>query len=407
MIWWIYNMGIWLMIFGLKIHSIFNSKSKKGLDGRRKMPIFSKKKGKRIIVHCASLGEYEQAKPIIEKCRKAQIEVVLTFFSPSGYEILKDSNAASYIAYLPFDLPNKVLDFLAAAEPDLVVIIKYEFWWNLIKASYPVIFASVVLREDHYLFKWWARPFLQTLREVRSIFLIDQNSYDLLTQHEFRNHFLAGDTRVESILVRKEVGIEDEVLKGFCGDANVIIFGSTYAVEHDEIVKMSDLLQEKGKVLIFPHDINQKEIFSLKERLGKDCIIYSEWKERPLFHGHNMMIIDTIGLLKDAYRFANLAYIGGGFSNGIHSILEPFVYKMPLIFGPNFQKFPEATFLAKQEFVKIVDEVGAIRQAITTLTAGDYTSSIEDNYTFIFEENGQASTQIVEKIKNDLWKQGE
>lgn len=393
------------MILGLRIHSLFSKKSKTGLKGRATTPNFPPKSGKRIIVHCASLGEYEQAKAIIQKCRASDIEVILTFFSPSGFEALKDKEAATAVAYLPFDTPKKVDAFLEAAQADLIVIIKYEFWWNLIRAELPIVFASVVLSEEHYLFKGWAKPFLETLRNVNSIFVVDGPSYDLLSKHEFKNHFLVGDTRVESILQRKSEGHIDPIIKKFCGDKKVLIYASTYPIEHEEIIQNISALNEQEKILIFPHEINQKEIYTLKEHFGKDCVVYSEWKDKPIFLGHKIMIVNAIGLLKDAYRFAKIAYVGGGFTHGIHNILEPFVYKLPVIFGPRHEKFPEARLLAKQEFVKVIHNIEDLGGAIQILWKDVWDTKIDEIYSTIFEAGHTPSSQIVAQIKNELWKQ--
>jgi 3-deoxy-D-manno-octulosonic-acid transferase len=377
------------------------------VKGRKTTPSFPAKKGKRALVHCASLGEYEQAKPIIEKCKSEGIEVVVSFFSPSGFEQKKDDPSLDYVTYLPFDLKSKIIPFLKSLDPDFLIFVKYEFWWNTIRSAYPIYFISVVLRPDHYLFKSWAMPFLNTLKNTKQIFLIDKPSFQLLEAQGFKNIQLTGDTRVEGVLKRKELGIKDEVIEKFCGKSKVMVFGSTYHTEHQEIIRVYDELQENFKLLIFPHEIDHKEIFTLKEALGKDTMIYSQWLDKPIFNGYNTLIVDKVGLLKDAYRYGDLAYIGGGFTHGLHNILEPFVYKLPLIFGPQYERFPEAKLLADKTFVKVITNVHDLGSAVKQLQNEDLLEEINEVYMQIFDSSEMASALIMQQLRKEQWKLNE
>lgn len=407
MIWRLYNIFIHLMIMALRLHALVSEKSRLALRGRHSTIQLPEKSGKRVIVHCASLGEFEQARPIIEKCQSEGLEVIVTFFSPSGYEQKRDDPSLDYVCYLPFDLKHKIEPFLQSVDPDFLIFVKYEFWWNTIRSGYPIYFISVVLRPEHYLFRTWSKPFLETLKKVNQIFLIDKPSYQLLEDHGFENIQLTGDTRIESILQRKTEDHRDEAIAKFCGGEKVMVFGSTYAIEHEKIVRIYDELQEDYKLLIFPHEIVPKEIYALKEGLGKDTTIYSQWSDKPIIGGHNTMIVDKVGLLKDAYRFADIAYVGGGFTHGLHNVLEPFVYKLPLIFGPSYEKFPEARLLVGHSFVQVIKSIDELGRAIKEIQQVDFSGQIKEVYQQIFESSDVASAIIMKELRKELWKLSE
>lgn len=406
MTWFFYQIFVKTFISGIHIHALFNEKSKKSVRGRYKMPQIPTKKAKRIWVHCASLGEFEQARPLIEQCKDEGFEVILSFFSPSGYEMKKHYKKANWVTYLPFDTRKNARKFIDQVQPDLALFVKYEFWWNfiheLIEKKVPTLFISVVLRNEHYLFKDWAKPFLNLLKKVERIYLIDQSSYQQLESRGFENIYQSSDTRIESVKKRKEKNITDETIRKFVNDDPTIIFGSTYAIEHDHLIEIADRLISSYKLLIFPHDIHQRELIEMKQSMGKHCMLYSELKAHHFLTDYQILIVDKIGLLKDAYRFARMAYVGGGLTHGLHNTLEPFVYKIPLIFGPKYEKFPEARLFAKQPFTRVIIGIEELEGAITELSSIKTEESIENIYSIIFDGQGNASSQIITDIKHLL-----
>lgn len=403
MAWFFYNFLIRSLAFGLRIHSLFDTKSKLAISGREVPINLPPKTKQRLWVHCASLGEFEQAKPIIEKTKsKIDCELILTFFSPSGYEIKKDYGLADFVCYLPFDLPRKVSEFLEEVKPDFVVFVKYEFWWNFIRAinlgEIPFIFVSASFRPDQYFFNWYAKPLVEELKKVTKLFVIKEDSRKLLVKNGFANVLLGGDNRIESISSRKLNRHPIQIIKEFKAKSPLLIFGSTYPVDHSEIIKIADDLIEEFQILIFPHDINLKEINRTQTALGKKCQLYSEIENGHPFTGYNILIVDKIGLLADAYQYADLAYIGGGFNNGIHNILEAFVYKIPIVFGPKHMKFEEAIFLKKHNFAKSIEEIQETKAALELVYRLSDQSEIESAFEHIFNKDEFGSDKIVNLI---------
>ncbi len=407
----LYQVFARFLSIALHFHAIFSQKSRKGIKGRKAQGLPRPKQGKRAWVHCASLGEFEQGKALIESLKKNGIEVVISFFSPSGYEQVKTYEHADWISYLPFDTKKRVSKFINKVDADIAIFIKYEFWWNYLTElqdrKIPTYFVSVVLRKEHYIFRSWAGSFLSILKQVQGIYLIDQVSYELLSNHSFQNIHQSSDTRAESVLKRMNEEVKLELIEDFVAGHETIVFASVYSLEMDHLPKIADDLVGNYKLLIFPHEINHRELGLLKEQLGKQCMLYSEIESQALFTGYNILIVDVIGLLKDTYRYADIAYVGGGLTGGLHNTLEPFVYKLPLVFGPSFQKFPEARILAKQDFTVVIQNFTEITSAISTLQSREFATDIEKVYSLIFEQEESASARILADIKKELWSEVE
>ncbi len=406
MIWIIYQGLIRIFDLGLKIYANFNSKARLAIEGRKKTFNFPVKKHKRVWFHCASLGEFEQARTVIEKLKHiGNIEVYLSFFSPSGFENKKNYPLADQIFYMPLDIPFKVEPFLNELDPDVAIFIKYEFWWNFIKQikarKIPLIFISSMFRREHYFFKLWAKPFFNLFKTIDFFFLIDENSKVVLESHKIMNSRVIGDTRVESILNRSKENNYLPIIEKFKSDKKLLILGSTYPIEHAEIVNFSTKITSDYKILIFPHEINHSEIKNLQEKLGKTCLLYSEIGNNATNLMTDYIIVDSIGKLADAYRYADVAYIGGGFSHGLHNILEAFVYKIPIVFGPKHTKFSEAVYLSKKPFVRVINEIKYLEDAIIGLQNQEFKIEIEDAFNSLFEKSSNASQQIIDYLKKN------
>ncbi|NND34988.1 MAG: 3-deoxy-D-manno-octulosonic acid transferase [Saprospiraceae bacterium] len=340
----IYGALIWLA-------QPFSSKAKNWISGRaniwQKITDYAVENKNIVWIHCSSLGEFEQGRPLIEalKNKSPKDDIILTFFSPSGYEIRKNYALADRIFYLPLDTRRNARRFIKQINPSLVIFVKYDFWFNYLSElnaqNIPFVFISAVFRKDHFLFKWWAKPFLKILQEAREIFVQDQISSDLLTKNNCTS-IVAGDTRVDRVIQLQKNLKKYEQLGKIRGGRRTIIFGSVWS-EDMAIIKnwmQNKLAHSDDFVLIAPHDVSEKMINRIGATLNLKIIRFSQIKkvrEEP-----QIIIVDTIGDLAHLYALADLAYIGGGFGKGIHSILEPAAARLPVIFGPNHEKFKEA-----------------------------------------------------------------
>lgn len=401
--WWFYNTYIALIVLGLKVASLFNTKAKKAFQGRKDKLFITPTDQKRILIHCASLGEFEQAKPIIESLKSEYgYEILLTFFSPSGFENVTDYQFIDKKLYLPFDQNKKVKHFLEMIRPDAIIFVKYEFWWNFIRVAIdqkiPFFFISVAISKDHYLLKSWSSPFLKILKKVNHIFTIDQTTYKLFEDKGFKNITIAGDTRISSILNRKALAKPLQKIELFKSDKKLIVLGSTYHTEHLALINFLNQNTPGYKLVVFPHEIKEKDINKLKDTLPCPTAFYSDDVEK--IKVAHVLIVDCIGILADTYQYADIAYIGGGFGRSIHNILEPFVYKLPLIFGPAFQKFPEAVYLAEFDFIKVIENAEEIFPTLENLLRGVDISKLEQAYIDIFE--GAEIEKITAVISSSL-----
>ncbi len=381
------------------ILSLFNPKAKKAIQGRRKQDKIPPKKKQRAWFHCASLGEFEQGKPIVDLLHdKFQYEVVLTFFSPSGYEVEKKRTEYEHVLYLPFDKKKHVKKFVDQISPDLVFFVKYEFWWNFISyiqsKDIPLFLISASFRNDQYFFKRSARFALRLLHKFDHIFVIDNKSFDILKDRKFNNISLSGDTRIENIVRRKQKVKKLPIIENFKGNEKLLIFGSTYDLENQEVINIADDLIEEFRILIFPHEIHKKSINRLKAKLGKKAQLYSMVSDAHPFTGYEILIVDQIGLLADAYRYSDLSYVGGGFHNGIHNILEPAVYKNPIIFGPNYEKFEEARVLVKAKYATVIEKANQLFEAISSIDIEEKNRIGRDVLLDIFDPSRSPSTVI-------------
>ncbi len=343
--------------------SPFNNKAKLWLQGRKN--IFSKiqtavanDKAKKIWMHCASLGEFEQGRPVLEKFKELypQHKLVLTFFSPSGYEVQKNNKLADYTFYLPIDSGKNAKKFLDLIQPSLIVFVKYEYWYYYLKEAnnrkIPLLLVSGIFLPNFSFFKWYAGARRQMLHFFTHFFVQTENSKQLLQSINITNVSVSGDTRFDRVLqVASELKTFPEI-ENFMGTNTTIVAGSTWT-DDDEVLDHFANTHPELKFIIAPHDISKER---LKEccKLYKHAVFYSDYisNKHDVANGINTLIIDNIGMLKFLYKYATICYVGGGFGNdGIHNILEAAVYYKPVVFGPAFEKFSEA--------VELVDKGGA------------------------------------------------
>jgi 3-deoxy-D-manno-octulosonic-acid transferase len=348
---WLYNLGIIGYYLLIRIVSIRNEKARKWIDGRR--DIFAKlhkaiTPGEPILwFHASSLGEFEQGRPVIEAIRKLcpEYKILLTFFSPSGYELRKEYTYADYIFYLPLDTKENAIKFISIVQPAKAFFIKYEFWYNFLsqlkEASIPTYIFSALFRPSQVFFKPWGRWYLKAIKTYEHIFVQNQQSYDTLYQHGFRNISLCGDTRLDRVGQIADAAPRLEKLEHFCNGTKAIIAGSTWKEDEDLFIPYVNKSPSGLKFVIAPHEITPQTLERICGGLQKNYTFYSTATKEEL-SGADVLIVDGYGYLNSVYRYGLIAYVGGGFTSGIHSILEPAVFGLPVIFGPDHHKFQEA-----------------------------------------------------------------
>ena len=336
------------------------------MDGRA--TTFSKLKSiisendKVLWMHCASLGEFEQGRPIIEKLKLQypKHKLVLTFFSPSGYEIRKNYESVDVVCYLPLDSQKKAKQFLNLVHPELAIFVKYEFWPNLLRElqnrEIKTILVSGIFRKKQAFFKWYGGWLRKSLKAFSHFFVQDQNSVKLLNNIGYHNVTISGDTRFDRVFEITKQNNELDFIAAFTNNTYTLVAGSTWKDDEDLLVYyINNNASEKEKFIIAPHNINKKEIENLTKSISKKVVLFSE-KDGKDLKGFQVFIVDTIGILTKIYSYANIAYVGGGYTkSGIHNVLEPATFGIPVIIGPNYQKFNEAVELVEKEACFVVD----------------------------------------------------
>jgi 3-deoxy-D-manno-octulosonic-acid transferase len=369
----LYNIGILLFSAVARLLSPFSSRASLWVRGRNKWAekiAGSIKPGDRVIwFHCASLGEFEQGRPVIEAIRKEapEFKIVLTFFSPSGYEIRKNYNNADFIGYLPSDTPANATRFIELVNPEFVIFVKYEFWHNYISVLYrkniPLYLISGIFRPGQHFFRWYGSFFKDMLGKFARIFVQDQRSVDLLAGIGITNVTLAGDTRFDRVLQIAATAGEIPQLRSFRGNEKMFLAGSSWRQDEEIISEYINSFPSRMKWVFAPHEIDKPNIERLEKLIKVKCVRFSEYVDESA--DARVLIIDNIGMLSSAYRYAYIAAIGGGFGKGIHNILEPACWGIPVVFGPRYKNFREAVdllglggadkFLTYEDFKRIMD----------------------------------------------------
>ncbi|HSG68734.1 MAG TPA: glycosyltransferase N-terminal domain-containing protein [Bacteroidales bacterium] len=350
----LYDIFIAFYTLFIRFAALFNDKARSWVSGRKgwKEELLSfSGEGKIAWFHAASLGEFEQGRPVMEAFRQKYpgYRILLTFFSPSGYQQRKDYKGADKVMYLPPDCRRNARHFVGAVKPDVAIFIKYEFWYNYLyelkKNSIPVIFISVLFRRHQPFFKWYGGWFRKRLRTADHFFVQDQVSLDLVSDLGITQASISGDTRFDRVADILNNKTENIAVEAFCKGQKTLLAGSTWPP--DEVL-LKELLSAypQMKMIIAPHEVKAERIRQLIESLGSQAARYTMDKPEDWLK-KQVLIIDTIGVLSSIYRYADIAYIGGAFGSGLHNIQEPAVNGMPVIFGPSYHKFREAVDLVK------------------------------------------------------------
>ena len=391
----IYNISVYLYIILIQISALFKSKSKLWVQGRK--DVFTRieqavKNNKNIVwFHCASLGEFEQGKPIIKayKLKHPKHKILLTFFSPSGFEASKRTKLANWVFYLPADTKKNAKRFIHIVKPKKAIFIKYEFWFNYIAAlnnnNIPFYSVSTIFRDGHALLKH--KWFTKQLQYVTHFFVQDKKSEKLLRTKGFNNISVSGDTRFDSVIANTQDPIQIPLLEIFSKNKKTIVCGSTWP--KDELLLISHIKNHpENNYIIAPHEL--RNVPKLKRKIN--ALLYSDINETNILT-NNVIIINNIGLLSNIYQYGNLAYIGGGFNAGIHNILEAVAFGLPVIFGPKYQKSNEAISLINKKGAISIYNYQELKSAINILSK--FNKSIALNY---IAKNSGATNKILPLI---------
>jgi 3-deoxy-D-manno-octulosonic-acid transferase len=395
----LYNLTLQLAQFILKIVALFSPKIKLFVEGRKN--VFStlelkiKPTDKTIWFHAASLGEYEQGLPVIEKIKETypNHKIVISFFSPSGYEVRKNNTVADATVYLPLDTPKNAKQFLKLVHPDLVFFIKYEFWINYLdqlkKQNIPTYLISGIFREKQLFFKWYGGFYQKALNTFTHFFVQNENSKKLITELGKTNVTISGDTRFDRVVAILEKDNTLDFISEFKNNSLTIVIGSSWPKDEALLIEYINSCALDVKFIIAPHNIKAEQIENLKNSISKKVVLFSE-KENKDLSQFNAFIIDTIGILTKIYSYADIAYVGGGFGNpGVHNILEPATFGVPIVIGSNYSHFEEATRLVQLGGCLSITNQKELEQAFLTL--------IQDNE--IRQNKGQICSTFVQKNK--------
>jgi 3-deoxy-D-manno-octulosonic-acid transferase len=403
----IYNFGIFIYSSLAWILSPFNQKARLWIDGRRDWYEKLKQKiipgEKYIWMHCASLGEFEQGRSVIEaiKAARPDFKIILTFFSPSGYEIRKKYQHADVISYLPSDTPGNAEKFISLINPRLAIIVKYEFWNNFIftlkRKNIPLYLISGIFRPGQHFFKWYGSFFREILNNFSWIFVQDRQSFELLRGIGIENASVAGDTRFDRVMQIAGNAKDIPRIEYFRGNEKLFLAGSSWKQDEEIICRYINRYPDKMKWVFAPHEVNIKNIERLEKLITIKHVRFSQYIEK--ITDARVMIIDNIGMLSSAYRYAYIAAVGGGFGKGIHNVLEPACWGIPVLFGPNHEKFREAEDLIRNGGAKSFNSYDSFKNAIDVLLNNEilYSRAAEAAGNFVKENTG-ATGKIFKEI---------
>ena len=410
----LYDLAIQIYYLGIQISSPFNSKAKQWLVGRKGLLNDIKNtinvNDKIIWIHCSSVGEFEQGRPVIERLKTEyeNLKILVTFFSPSGYAQRNKITDANYIFYLPLDTKKNAKEFIRITNPQLVIFVKYEFWFHFLnetsKKNIPALLISGIFRKNQLFFKWYGFPFLSLLKSFSKIFVQDNNSLILLEKYNLSNTVISSDTRFDRVLKVKNNAKTFIDIEKFCGDNKIIIAGSTWPEDEKILIQTIQYLKNSDlKWIIAPHEISEKHISALLNSLGEKAIRYSQLSNSK--SNKQFLVIDNIGMLSSIYRYATIAFIGGGFGKGIHNILESTVFGVPVLFGPNYEKFREAKDLIDQQICFSINNSDQLSIYINRLLNDNKLyNNCSTGCSAYVENNSGATEQIMKYITTEIFK---
>jgi 3-deoxy-D-manno-octulosonic-acid transferase len=391
----------------LKLLALFSPKIKLFVEGRKN--VFTNLKSKiktndrTIWFHAASLGEYEQGLPVLEaiKLKFPNHKIVLTFFSPSGFEVRKNNTIADVTVYLPLDSKKNAAAFLKLVHPEMVFFIKYEYWPNYLnelqKLHIKTYLISGVFRENQMFFKWYGGFYRNALKTFDYFFVQNESSKKLLQSIGFTNVKIAGDTRFDRVVSILERDNSLDFIEQFKNNTTTIVVGSSWPKDENILVNFINQNSVNVKFIIAPHNIKTEQIQELQKTISKKTVLFSEKEDKNLAD-FDVFIIDTIGILTKIYSYADIAYVGGGFGNpGVHNILEPATFGVPIVIGPNFSHFAEATALVNMEGCISISIQNELNETLSSLISNEDVRHEKGHICSTFVQMNKGATGIVLK----------
>ncbi len=387
------------MHYLIKVVALFNPKTKLFVDGRKnvwcKLKQHIQPNDKTIWVHCASLGEFEQGLPILEGLKKhyKTHKIVLTFFSPSGYEVKKDSSAADVICYLPLDTKKNAQDFVKIVQPEFAIFVKYEFWPNYLtqlhNQNISTYLVSGIFRKEQLFFKWYGKWMRKSLKAFNHFFVQNKRSEQLLHTINFTNTSITGDTRFDRVI---EIVSRDNSLpfiERFKNKTTTIVYGSSWPEDEAVYIDFINTTTKSVKHIIAPHNINKHHVEKLKKSITKSVLLYSQMPDKKL-EDYDVFIIDSIGLLTKIYSYADISYVGGAFKTGLHNTLEPATFGTPIIIGPKYHKFQEAIDLVNLKGIMVINSKTEYQDTLEKLIDSEKlrTTTGNINKTYVTQKAG-------------------
>lgn len=353
-----YTLCIYIYGFLINVTALFNKKAKAWKNGRKNIwqsleQTFSNNTSSIIWFHASSLGEFEQARPLMEKIKMQpnnHHQIFLTFFSPSGFEAQKEYEYADYIFYLPLDTPKNAQKLLNLVKPVYVFWVKYDFWFHYLneiqKRNIPCILFSAIFRPEQFIFKWYGKGFRKIIGSFTKIFVQDEDSIDILENNQISNAINVGDTRFDRVKETSSSLVHLPEIANFQGNKKLLVVGSCWNRDLDVVIPFLKHFEQDLKVIIAPHELKENILERIESELS-NTMRYSSISKSASFSDKNILIIDNIGMLSKIYAYADFAYIGGAFGEGLHNILEPATFGVPIFFGDDYEKFPEAEDLVE------------------------------------------------------------
>ena len=391
----------------VKFLAIFSPKMKLFVDGRK--TVFQTLESrisstdKTIWFHAASLGEFEQGLPVMEKIKKEfpNHKIVVTFFSPSGYEVRKNNSIADVTVYLPLDTKSNTQKFIKLVHPDLVFFIKYEYWPNYLnelkKLNIKTYLISGIFRENQAFFQWYGGFYRNALKAFDYFFVQNESSKLLLHKLGYKNVKISGDTRFDRVVSILERDNSLDFIKQFKNNTITIVIGSSWPKDEILLVNHINQTNVKVKFIIAPHNIKVEQIQELKNSITKKTILFSE-KENTDLSNYDVLIVDIIGILTKIYSYADIAYVGGGFGNpGVHNILEPATFGIPIIVGPNYSHFAEAVALVHQEGCISIANQNELNDALSNLISNEDIRLEKGHICSTFVQMNKGATSVILK----------
>ena len=401
----IYNLLAVFSEFLLKIIALFNPKIKLFVDGQANSFGILKAKikayDKMIWFHAASLGEYEQGLPLMEKIRSKYPNhlIVLTFFSPSGYEVRKNNGVADVTVYLPLDTKSNVKQFMEIVRPEMAFFIKYEYWPNYLNAlkcsETPTYLVSGIFRENQAFFKWYGGFYRKGLDAFEHFFVQNSSSKELALMLGKSNVTVSGDTRFDRVAAILERDNDLDYISEFKNNTLTVVVGSSWPKDESLLIDFINSTSVPLKFIIAPHNIQPDQILELKHSITKKCVLFSENSSASLAE-FDVFIIDVVGILTKIYSYADIAYVGGGFGNpGVHNILEPATFGVPIIIGPNFSHFAEATALVNMGGCVSISDKESLYDILEILINNEDIRNEKGHICSTFVEMNKGATAIV------------